>query len=244
MPKAGTHLLIRLLTLLGFRQSGGGFDIGPSEGLEHISEKHVEEARDKLMRFRPGFCVLSHLYFYPEVIQIIDELRIRAITIIRDPRDVCVSDAFYVAGQPGHRLHRYYSEMSKDERLMASIVGMGSDQLGGAPPSLDIGSHYRNYLGWATYDNGLVVRFEDLVGHRGGGDDQIQRETVTQLVEHLGLGFPTNRLPDVCAQAYWPKAKTFRKGQIGNWRDHFGPEHLAAFERVMGGVMEQLGYEM
>ena len=145
--------------------------------------------------------------------------------------------------EPGHRLHSYYSKMSKDEMLTASIVGMPSNQLDGAPPSLDIGSHYRNYLGWVTQGIGLVVKFEDLVGRRGGGDDRTQIETVAKLADYLGLELSRQKLVDVCANVFWPEAKTFRKGQIGDWREHFGPEHIAAFNGVIGSVMRDFGYQ-
>jgi hypothetical protein len=243
MPKAGTNLQARLLQLLGFRRSGRFIDIGPDEGLQHMPPERVEQARGFLAHIRPGHFSGSHFYFFPELGQIIDDLSIKTVTIVRDPRDVCISNVFYIIGTPNHRLHPYYSGMTEDERLMASIHGMTSVQLHGAPPSLDIGSHYRNYEGWADRHTGLVVKFEDLVGSRGGGSDDRQTQAVTAIANHLEIDLPKRKIDFACANAFWPGARTFRKGQIGDWRNHFGPEHLAAFNQVAGEEMKKFGYE-
>lgn len=243
MPKAGSYLLTRLLVLLGFRNQGSLLVIGPNEGLQRITGDHVELIRKKLNYLRPGLFAWTHMYFYPETSQIIDDLQIKTLTIVRDPRDVCVSDSFYMVKQTANRLYPYYIKMNEQERLMASIIGMGSDQLNGAPPSLDIGSHYRSYLGWKTQGVGLVIKFEDLIGTKGGGDDQIQKETVNRIVDYLGLGISRENIESICEDIFSPKARTFRKGQIGNWKEHFTPDHIAAFEGVIGSVMEDFGYK-
>jgi hypothetical protein len=242
MPKAGTHLLTRLLTLLEFREADAFLDIGPYEGMERISVDYVERARNELLKIRPGFFAGSHMYFYTEIAQVIDDLQIKTITIVRDPRDVCVSDIFHIVKRPEHRLHPYYKNMSQDERLMASISGMDSEQLNGDAPSLDIGSHYRNYLGWITQGAGLVMKFEDLVGHKGGGDDRIQMDTAERITRFLQLRLSKEKIADLCTKLFWTGAKTFRKGQIGSWREYFKSQHVKAFEQVIGSIMHDFGY--
>lgn len=242
MPKSGTNLLIRLLRLLGFREEDTFVNIGPYEGVEEISVEDVKRVHRKLDRLRPGFFSGAHMYFYPRISELVQALGIKTITIVRDPRDVCTSDVFYIVKRPEHRLHRYYKKMSQEERLMASILGMSSEQLDGAPPSLDIGSHYRNYLGWMIRGAGLVIRFEDLIGPKGGGDDQRQRETADRIVRFLGINVEEEEMADLCSQLFWHGAKTFRKGQIGGWRNHFNSRNEEAFSRVIGDVMHKFGY--
>ena len=36
---------------------------------------------------------------------------------------------------------------------------------------------------------------------------------------------------------------TFRKGEIGNWKNEFNEEHKAAFKEIAGQLLIQLGYE-
>lgn len=66
MPKAGTHLLIRLLILLGFRKRRDHLDIGTSAGLQYISMGQIERARHFLTCIKPGHFSSSHFFFYPE----------------------------------------------------------------------------------------------------------------------------------------------------------------------------------
>ena len=38
------------------------------------------------------------------------------------------------------------------------------------------------------------------------------------------------------------RSGTFRKGQPGEWREHFTPENLRRFEAAAGGLVQWLGY--
>jgi hypothetical protein len=37
--------------------------------------------------------------------------------------------------------------------------------------------------------------------------------------------------------------RTFRKGQIGGWREEFSAEHVRAVEEILGPLLVRLGYE-
>lgn len=243
MPKAGTNLLIRLLDRLPGMVRGPHIDVGPDRGIEVFGESEGEQMRSFFDALKPGTFGSSHCYWFDELACMIEARGIKGITIVRDPRDVCVSDYHYIMKNANHRLHSAYREMSSDaERLMASIVGMTSEQLGGAAPSLDIGRHYEHFLGWGRWPGGIVVRFEDLIGARGGGDDRFQRDTIEQVVTYLGIEADASQVNRIVNDLFSQNARTFRRGQIGDWRDEFGPEHRMAFARVAGHVLEAFGY--
>ena len=65
MPKAGTHLLTRLLELLDFALQGRGLDIGPDEALQRVPEDHLDRLRRTLSKLRAGFYARTHMYYYP-----------------------------------------------------------------------------------------------------------------------------------------------------------------------------------
>lgn len=243
MPKAGTNLLIRLLDLLPGMLRGPHVDVGPDRGIEVFGREQRDRMRAFFDQIPAGTFGSSHCYWFDELGRMIAERGIRCITVVRDPRDVCVSDHHYIMKNAGHRLHQAYQEMSSDaERLMASIVGMTTEQLGGAEPSLDIGRHYENLLGWARWTEGIVVHFEDLVGASGGGDDQVQRDTVEKVIAYLGVDADAKQIDRIANSLFSREARTFRRGQIGDWRDEFEPEHRMAFARVAGHVLEAFGY--
>ena len=115
--------------------------------------------------------------------------------------------------------------MTPAERLMASIQGIKSSQLNGDPPSLNIGQHYENYIGWILEQHGIVVKFEDLIGELGGGSNAAQLKAVQHIADYLEMFLSKDKISDICKRIFWPKAQTFRKGQIGSWKEHFNSDH-------------------
>ncbi|MGH2703243.1 MAG: sulfotransferase domain-containing protein, partial [Actinomycetota bacterium] len=46
------------------------------------------------------------------------------------------------------------------------------------------------------------------------------------------------------AQRSWSQGTaTFRRGQIGDWRNHFNEDHKEAFKKMAGDTLIRLGYE-
>jgi len=242
MPKAGTNLLIRLLELFGQRRMGH-LDIGPYEAILRLSPDHSKRAAAFLSGIRPGFFASAHFYYSDEIASLIDRCSIKTITIVRDPRDVCVSDAYYIMKNNRHRLHPFYATMSAEERLMASITGMSCNRLEGDPPSLDIGTHYRRFSGWLSFRENLTIRFEDLIGTAGGGSRQAQGKAVSQVADYLGLRLSPEAVSAVCKNLFWTGSKTFREGRIESWKNHFNDDHVAAFSRIIGNGLEVFGYD-
>jgi hypothetical protein len=94
------------------------------------------------------------------------------------------------------------------------------------------------------YDNSnfMEVKYEDLV--RDG--NLVLFDDIFRF-----LGFPDERLPEVCDIAYENslfsrKLKPdghIRSGLPDQWRRHFNPVHSTRFLDVYGDVLIQLGYE-
>ena len=244
MPKAGTNLLLRLLSLLPDLRRGGHIDIGPDQGITEWSTREQKQFARFLSSIAPGVFSSGHCYYFEPLADLLDRRDIKCVTIVRDPRDVCVSDHHYIMTSAKHRLHKPYQRMASDsDRLMASIVGMSSAQLNGDAPSLDIGRHFEHFVGWRYYSNGIVVRFEDLIGGRGGGDDRVQRREIQRVCDYLGIAMARHEIDAVAEGLFSKDAKTFRRGCIGDWRDEFNDEHRAAFDRVAGDVLDTFGYQ-
>ena len=245
MPKSGTNLLRRLMDLLpGIKRYPYGIDIGPAQAILKWTDKEQDRAEILFRKLLNGYYATSHCFYFNELSQILKKYRIKHITIIRDPRDNCVSDHYYIMRTKSHRLHPYYKQMScNEERLMASICGLSSEALNGDPPSLDIGQHYKMYTGWLNDSSGLVVKFEDLVGSKGGGADSQQRAVVEKILSYLGIKIEESELNYILNNLYYRKASTFRKGQINEWRNEFKKEHLLEFEKVAGNILEIFGYK-
>jgi sulfotransferase 6B1 len=301
IPKSGTHLLDRLLVLLGL----GLIDMGGLGGLvdlEGIKPHLVEASRFSLVhqrlgpRFRlrkpedimpmgphllegglfpparrllrgrgdkvtvgvvspqqigrrwlarrlsrvPNGCfVNAHCIYTPELAELLQEEGMSVVCILRDPRDVAVSQMHYLKRMRKHFAHEAFMALSSDhERLLVCI--RGGDLGGRKLQSLD--QRYRQFLGWEQDEGAVVVKFEDLVGPRGGGSAKVQRRAVERVAMHVGI--PVNeRTMRLVEENLFGVGRTFRKGQIGGWQEEFSPEHERAVKEVAGPLLVELGYE-
>lgn len=230
IPKAGTHLLERALCLhprLYRRLVPTLFDanIGRRGGLDRV-----------LGALRPGQVIMSHLPFQPEYPKTLVRRGARGIFLIRDPRDVVVSETHYIARRPDHHLHRAFSTRDTfQSKLRLAIVG---DAEFGVP---SMAERLDEFGGWL--DAGcLVVRFEDLIGPSGGGDRTRQEATVRGVYRFLELAEDDRLIGSVCERLFSSASPTFRRGEIGEWRRTFDQELERLFEEVVGSRMRSYGY--
>ncbi len=94
------------------------------------------------------------------------------------------------------------------------------------------------WLELADY-NVIPVRFEDLIGPRGGGNLEDQLRTIWNLQLNLMIhGSPD----DFAEQVYNRSSLTFRNGKIGAYKKEFKPMHHDAFNALPQDFMELLGY--
>ena len=230
LPKAGTHLVERALALhprcyrklmpvvtAATLPKSGGFD--------------------RLLRgIRPGQFMATHLEFDPRYPGLACETGVRTVFQIRDPRDLVVSHAHYVSATPRHYLYEVYRRYPDfRDRLRLSIVGHPDS---GFP---SIGERLRDFAGWLERAD-VVVRFESLVGSAGGGNDELQLDTIRALYRSLGIGVDDSTAAGVAARLFSRVSSTFRRGLIGQWRQHFDEGTGALFASAVGDGLEVYGY--
>lgn len=192
----------------------------------------------RLGRVSGGQFVTAHCVHTPELAGLLREQGMRTVCILRDPRAVAVSQMHYIKRLKKHPIHAAFLALPTDaERLMFSIRG---GELGGRR-MLPLDERYRRFSGWASEEGAVVVRFEDLVGPRGGGSEEAQRRAVGRVAAHLGVAADEGTLERV-GTGIFGTGQTFRKGTIGGWREEFGEEHARAAEEVAGRLLAELGY--
>lgn len=248
MPKAGTHLLTAFLDQLPqMRFSGLHGDLstlgwGEALGEGGSLELDWERIARSFGTVRNGQYMTAHLPYTERLVRALETAQLRPIVILRDPRDVVVSDTFYISNLTRHPQHRRYMEQFKsfDERLSATITGADEDGYGGAMPS--IATRIHRYEGWVGADGTLVTRFELLVGSHGGGDDSDQLAELRAISRHVGRPLDDPALERLAARVWNPRAATFRKAAVGDWRAHFTAEHRRIFDQQAGPAMEGIGY--
>ncbi len=234
VPKAGSHLLARCLVLMGM--------VNSRQHAHYLhSQEHIARA---FSRLKPGEFLTAHLPYSEFVAQLVVQTASRMVLIIRDPRDVVVSHFYYVTYKDKHhRLRSYYQALpSDDERLLTSIRGIEP------PPGREdlylpnISQRFRGLLAWQKH-GAYLVRFEDLVGPQGGGDQEKQLEEIRNIARHIGWPLTSSQVEEIAQRLFYTGSATFRKGTIGDWRNHFREIHKQAFKEVAGDLLVELGYE-
>jgi hypothetical protein len=252
LPKSGTHLVAALLANFPKMMFSGRHHT-----LHHFEDPSAPPATmrngrwdvdwDRLNRalgaVNPGQFMTGHFPAVPELCAIIDDLGYRTIVIMRDPRDVAVSEAFYITRLERHFFHdRFISEFSSmEERIMATIRGLPATPTSRGLGSID--SRITRYREWFDKENVYACRFENLIGPNGGGTEHAQLEEIAAIAAHIDRPMTLQQTAALAKKTWSTDSSTFRKGQIGDWRNHFSDALRDAFKEVAGHHLIALGYE-
>ncbi|MEJ2596856.1 MAG: sulfotransferase domain-containing protein [Anaerolineales bacterium] len=240
MPKSGSHLIIQVLQ--GLTRIGPFVNPGfpPVNRSGTNAKLSMEAILVKLKRMRPGDIAYGYLAARQPYIDVLAQPNRATVFVFRDPRDVIISHVFYATEMhPGHGMHRYYTEVleNMEQRIDAAIQGV--QELDSELRS--VRTKFQAYLGWLEQPDVLCLRFEELILEReaalGRILDYLQERGFTPEVER-------ERAIELLKDAIAPrKSGTFRKGQPGNWQEHFTQATKAHFKAIAGDLLIQLGYE-
>jgi len=209
-------------------------------------QRSQDEVLADLGGLRAGDIALGYLRATPEHLAFFTQVQQGASPawahyfIYRDPRDLLVSQVYYATEiYTDHALHEFYNRLpNMDERLKAVIQGIYEDEKANRP---GIADQYARFIAWLNFPGILPVRFEDLIQNRA--------QTISVMLDHLeqaGYQIPLDRQVAIekVARSIDPKrSPTFRKGVVGDWRNHFTDEHKRLFKESAGDLLIQLGYE-
>jgi len=240
MPKSGSHLLIQIL--LGLTKIGPFVDPGLPPISRSSVNKNLDQAAvvENLHMLNPGDIVYCYLHAKEPFIAELIHNGIASFFVYRDPRDLIVSHVFYATEMhPGHGMHFYYTQKlsSMEQRINAAILGVHEHNA----QLSSVKEKYQNYLGWLDQPTVLSIRFEDLILNRP--------DALNRILDHMSArGFepqpPRQQAIDALNSAISPGASgTFRRGQPGEWRNHFTSENKRVFKEVTGELLQRLGYE-
>lgn len=236
IPKSGTNLLLRALYLLPkmHRKFHRTLNHNTSSPCEIISN------------LKNGQICSAHLKYSDEIRDVLCKSDVKNIIIVRDPRDIAVSTAMYITYKDtNHRLSDYFINTLKNDhqRIMASIEGIPATNLDDGIESLSLISHYAGYMDWSKCRDCLFIKFEDLIGERGGGSAKAQSLCVQKIIDHIGINITDVQLHKVCKNIFNPTSRTFVKGQIGTWKKTLQTDHISKIKESMGSYLIQLDYE-
>lgn len=239
MPKSGSHLLTQVLhglTELGPFVDPGFPPVNRDEANQPLPEERIFQG---IYRMLPGDIRYGYIHAKEPYLSLLTQPEQATIFIYRDPRDMLVSHVFYATDlYEGHGMNRYYAQLdSMEARLNAAIEGV-------ADPKFylsNIRERYDSYLGWLGQPDIFCLRFEDLILER-----EVALARLLGFLEVRGFDLTTpheQAIETLKAGIVPKKSGTFRKGQPGNWREHFTEDNKVRFKDVAGDLLVRLGYE-
>lgn len=189
-----------------------------------------------------GNYVLGHIGWSPALAPILAELNYRHVFIIRDPRAVLTSLLSFILDTRGmprpHFLEADFRTMSNEERLSFLLEGGDAPQAGVTVRGFaDV---FYSMLAWRNDPNCLLVKFEDLVGERGGGCAIRQQQTLEQIAQHLGQHSAELNPNNI----YNSQSRTFRKGSIDSWRQSLDADSIERIDAYCQPLCQAANYTL
>jgi hypothetical protein len=173
------------------------------------------------------------------------------IFIYRDLRDVAVSQTYHImsdSSQLAHAHRDFYKMLGGfDEILKAVIEGIG--------PYPGVVARWEKYAPWLNVKWVMSIKFEELRSDLEEWCKAICNYTLynaTHLLEGKVANFTFGEgVRDELVQKMVEQSKqthlsaTYRKGECGEWKDHFKDEHIELWERYdPDNWIEKLGYDV
>lgn len=232
LPKAGTHLLESTLCRVPqiYRKV-----------LPTVHDANIERWGDLggvLRTLRPGQVAVSHLAYSSERAAMILEEQATALFLVRDPRDIVVSQAHYITQRRDHPQHDLFrSAENLEARVLLAIRG-------NAKTGLDsVGSRLKAYAGWLKETRVLTLRYEDLIGPQGGGSRDKQEAAIASTLKHLRVELSVDAKAKLAASTFAVSSPTFRQGSVGRWREVFTARVEDAFRSEADEQLATYGYD-
>jgi hypothetical protein len=239
MPKAGSKLLFNVLR--GLQDIGPFVDTGLAEIKPFRDDQPTPQAwiNGQLAALSPGDIRLGYLPWTAESENLLCRPGRAVYQILRDPRDLIVSQVFYATSMHrGHALHELLSSLPDMESRIGTMI-RGIDQ--GPQRRADIRAIYQRYLPWLSRPDVCRIRFEELVTS--------PEDVLAALLTYLrSRGFESSEsdgdlVPRLRVWMSPSRSETFRKGGVGEWREHFTRRNEQEFAAVAGDLLQVLGYD-
>lgn len=232
LPKSGTHLLMQLAEALPGATNYGTFIAQhPSMTLRPRTQ---DEINGRLSALAPGEVVGAHLHHSPATAQAMAYRNALHLFIWRDPRDVVLSEAHYLAHLARfHAMHRTFKNLTTfEDQVRLALLGDGTERYPAA------GERIRPYLTWRTAcQNVLCFQYESLTDP-ARTDRDIHR-LIDGFEQQGGTAGPRDQLFDRLKTAIDPeRSHTFNKGGIARWRREMSADNQALANTQFEGLLD------
>jgi len=219
IPKSGTHLVYELVSAFGYGLGGNCSD-DPRGGVAYFINSMNPHTPASFLDFKDSSSNLYHPF-----------MRCPALFSYRNPLDIVVSEANYYHKDGRSAFWSYLSGTDFNGRVRLLIndpflLGTIRDRI-------------MPFIGWLGVRNVIPLSYEELVGARGGGNEELQVRLIWSL--QLKLHVPGNPL-DYANRIYSDKSPTFTSGRLGTHKSALSEDSLRDFLSLPQDFMRRLGY--
>ncbi|MFN3573963.1 MAG: sulfotransferase domain-containing protein [Phenylobacterium sp.] len=234
IPKSGTHMLMQVARAIPNTSYYGSF-VARTPSWSRTARSPSTIAR-LIRKATPGEVIGAHLPYDMETVAALASLNALHIFIYRDPRDVVISEANYLAKMNRwHSMHRVFSRLSSDEERIRTCIEGTSD-----PQFPNVNTRLIGYAPWLSTPGVISVRYEDLYGAKR--DQEIMR-IVHQYERQSGSSIDQNSLRSILNAIDPTRSHTFHSGGIEKWRTLMSEANQQLFRSTASPLLSSLGYQ-
>lgn len=232
IPKCGTHFIETTIHFLTEKKMA----------VAKITESNLQNS------IKLDFIIRSISAFNQEVAQLLSDHHYKMVCIYRDPRDAIVSLVVYLRSFNGQGVYRDFfqvdpdfDQLSFDDQMLSVMTSEGSNK--------NYFDYYRNRIEWHKLPLSYGVKYENLVGSNGGGDDATQLNEILQIASHINQPITPKKAKKLASSVYrsrgieYIEGKEFHHAQIGSWKQFLNPQHIQIVKEKFNDVLISLGYE-
>jgi len=242
LPKSGTNMVQKCVELASIPYSGKSLAASSAFGRYALAKRIMRSPRfgevpvpiglevpvavsptwiKSYLASANGY-VSGHASYSEHLNFLLQEVGCKVVQVVRHPCAVLSSWVNYIA-EPGYywsEAHQYLADKPFEERVRFMLHGGGF----GGEGSLYYGG-FKDVLlqvqGWLDAVDVLTVRYEDIVGEMGGGDNVKQLQVISDVLQHIGIDADSRFIETISSKLYGG-THTFRKGSVGGWRNLVG----------------------
>lgn len=225
IPKSGTNLLQEFVNLLPLMRGKVTKVLSLDNGAEQLVKK--------LYRFSKGQSVHGHIAYHQAVDNAIQANGIKHLLIIRDFRDVILSNIRYLESHHVSHPHNVvFSKLkSMDEKIHTCLVGAPEGGIRAWPDLI------RDYRGWLSSEKIHIVRFENLVSK----NSIIAEGEIHKTLEFLELKIETD-VSKIRTEMFNPKGLTFNSPGVNKWKTAFSQQQIKLLNEALAEELNFFEY--